>query len=132
MKLKSVFVIIVISFVLSLPETASANLLYNGDFEISGEQGYTTGWTNEWNNNIFGAEWAIAYLLLSFGIHVRIRKILNKIYNTDTNICIFGDSAGGNLTIYLISYLIQNNLCGILDAFGVAAGLHLLPFSSLF
>ena len=55
MKLKSVFVVIIISFVLSLPETASANLLYNGDFEISGEQGYTTGWTNEWNNNIFGA-----------------------------------------------------------------------------
>lgn len=37
------------------------------------------------------------------------KYFLNKIYNTDTNICIFGDSAGGNLTIYLISYLIQNN-----------------------
>lgn len=54
MNLKSIFAIIIITFLSSLSVTASANLLYNGDFEISGESGYTTGWTQEYNNNISG------------------------------------------------------------------------------
>jgi len=49
-------IICFISLVILLvsPGIASANLLVNPGFEQSGEQGYTTGWTNEWNNNIFG------------------------------------------------------------------------------
>ena len=54
MKIKSLLFIAAVFLILNLPSTASANLLYNGDFEISGESGYTTGWTQEYNNNIFG------------------------------------------------------------------------------
>jgi len=54
MNLKSIFAIIIITFLLSLSGTTSANLLFNGDFEMSGPSGYTTGWTPEYNNNIAG------------------------------------------------------------------------------
>jgi hypothetical protein len=33
---------------------AEANLVVNGGFEEAGEQGYTQGWTVDWNDNIFG------------------------------------------------------------------------------
>ncbi|MFA5093892.1 MAG: PEP-CTERM sorting domain-containing protein [Candidatus Omnitrophota bacterium] len=38
--------------VLLVPGVASANLLTNSSFELSGEQGHTTGWTVEYNDNI--------------------------------------------------------------------------------
>lgn len=36
------------------PAVANANLLYNPGFELTGEAGHTDGWSQEWNNNIFG------------------------------------------------------------------------------
>lgn len=47
-------VVVLIFLAASFQVPASANLLVNGDFEISGESGYTAGWTQEFNNNIFG------------------------------------------------------------------------------
>lgn len=55
MQIKLSFVIILISLIMNLATAAFANLIYNGDFEIASEVGYTTGWTSEWNNNILGA-----------------------------------------------------------------------------
>ncbi|KPK42012.1 MAG: hypothetical protein AMJ78_03850 [Omnitrophica WOR_2 bacterium SM23_29] len=45
MKIKLSLVIISISFIVTLPAVAFANLIYNGDFET----GCFTGWTAEWN-----------------------------------------------------------------------------------
>lgn len=46
--------VLLVAILIATPAIAEANLLVNPGFEQSGEQGYTTGWTNEWNNNIFG------------------------------------------------------------------------------
>lgn len=50
--------IVLISLVVLLitPGIASANLVYNPGFELTGEGGHTDGWTQEWNNNIVGAQ----------------------------------------------------------------------------
>jgi len=55
MKRTFLLFVLILSLTVIFSPIAFANLLYNGDFEISGEQGYTTGWTQEYNNNIFGA-----------------------------------------------------------------------------
>lgn len=51
--------IVVLSVVaLLIPGVASANLLVNPGFELTGENGHTQGWSNAvpdgWNSNIFG------------------------------------------------------------------------------
>ncbi len=54
MKMK--WIALVSLLALLVPGVASANLLVNPGFENDGEQGHTTGWTVEFNNNIFGAQ----------------------------------------------------------------------------
>ena len=47
--------IVVISLVaLLIPGVASANLLYNPGFELTGPDGHMQGWLQEWNTNIAG------------------------------------------------------------------------------
>lgn len=42
--------------VMLIPSVASANLLVNGGFEGTGENGHMTGWANEYNANIAGTQ----------------------------------------------------------------------------
>ena len=45
---------LVIALLLVSPAMASANMLVNPGFEVSDEnQGYMSGWTDDWGNNIF-------------------------------------------------------------------------------
>lgn len=50
------WIVMVSLLVLLIPGVASANLLANPGFENDGEQGHTTGWTVDFNNNIYGAQ----------------------------------------------------------------------------
>jgi len=46
-----------LAVLLLIPGIASANLLVNPGFELTGEQGHMTGWTGVWNEpNIYGAQ----------------------------------------------------------------------------
>jgi hypothetical protein len=51
-KFYTVVFILIVS--LMIIPSAWANLVVNPGFEEAGEQGYTQGWTVDWNNNIFG------------------------------------------------------------------------------
>ena len=54
--MKKVYLITLIMIIalVALPSFAQANLLSNPGFEVSDEsQGYMSGWTDEWGNNIF-------------------------------------------------------------------------------
>ncbi len=44
--------IIIAALAFSLSSYASANLLTNGSFELTGEAGHLTGWTKDYNDNI--------------------------------------------------------------------------------
>ncbi|MCK9555700.1 PEP-CTERM sorting domain-containing protein [bacterium] len=48
--------IIIAVLAFSLSSYASANLLVNGDFELTGEDGHLTGWTIDYNQNIAEAQ----------------------------------------------------------------------------
>ncbi|MDD5644858.1 MAG: PEP-CTERM sorting domain-containing protein [bacterium] len=48
--------IIIAALAFSLSSYASANLLYNGSFELTGEGGHLTGWAQEYNENIGEAQ----------------------------------------------------------------------------
>jgi PEP-CTERM putative exosortase interaction domain len=53
--MKKTIALVGMLLLLSIPSMAHAqNLLVNGGFESDGEQGHITGWTIDYNNNIFG------------------------------------------------------------------------------
>jgi len=57
---KTLIIISILFFLFNLDTIAEAqplpNLLINPDFEETGEQGHTTGWTDEWGGNIYGTQ----------------------------------------------------------------------------